>query len=83
MDRVQLEKNVFIEKALQLPPEALAKLKLKALVETIHYKLDVYAATRDVNTLDSLYYLLNDAVRMMERYKKHSKALSSIERLHK
>jgi|WetSurMetagenome_2_1015567.scaffolds.fasta_scaffold1027367_1 hypothetical protein len=76
MERVQREKDVFIRMAQQLPSEAL--VKLKPLVETIHYKLDVYAATRDVNTLDSLYYLLNDAVRMMERYKKHSKALSSI-----
>lgn len=81
MDRVQREKNLFIETAQQLPPDALAKLKVKALVETIHYKLDVYAATRDFNILDSLYYLLNDAVRVMERYKKHSKALSSIEHL--
>nr|AHN92079.1 hypothetical protein AsGV040 [Agrotis segetum granulovirus] len=79
MDRLQKQKDTFITLALQLNYKDLTKLK--PLVTTMHYKIDMYMQMPDEVILDSLYLLLCDGISLIKGklvYKELEEKLSKI-----
>ncbi|ABQ51976.1 hypothetical protein SlGVgp033 [Spodoptera litura granulovirus] len=66
MDRVLRQKDIFLQLATQLDKQQVKKLK--PLIQVLHFKIDQYLSTADANVLDSLYYLLVDGCKCINRH---------------